>query len=145
MNPLDAVIPFRLRTLALAALAAVLASCTSTDGLFSGEKVDYKSTTASTKPLEVPPDLTQLARESRYQPRGGVVSASTAAAAAPATATTTAAPVATSVVALRSSGDLRIERQGQLRWLVTSQTPEQLWPLLRAFWEKSGFTLDVEN
>ncbi len=143
MNPFNAVIPLRLRTLALAALACLLAACTSTDGLFSGEKVDYRSAAAKTKPLEVPPDLTQLARDSRYQPRGGVVSASTAA--VPATATTTTAPVATPTVALNASGDLRLERQGQLRWLVTSQTPERLWPQLRAFWEKSGFTLDVED
>ncbi|MBE0548680.1 MAG: outer membrane protein assembly factor BamC, partial [Rubrivivax sp.] len=111
--------------------------------MFSGEKVDYRSAAASTKALEVPPDLTQLARDSRYQPRGGVVSASTAAGAA--TATTAAGPVATPTVALNASGDLRLERQGQQRWLVTSQTPEQLWPQLRAFWEKSGFTLDVED
>lgn len=143
MKPFNAVTPLRLRTLALAALAGLLAACTSTEGLFSGEKVDYRTATARAKPLEVPPDLTQLARDSRYQPRGGVVSASTAA--APATATATAAPVATPTVALKASGDLRIERQGQLRWLVTSQTPEQLWPQLRAFWEKSGFTLDVED
>ena len=143
MTPFNAVIPFRLRTVALAALAGLLAACTSTDGLFSGEKVDYRSASARAKPLEVPPDLTQLARDSRYQPRGGVVSASTAA--APATSTSTAAAVAAPAVALQASGDLRLERQGQLRWLVSSQTPEQLWPRLRAFWEKSGFTLDIED
>lgn len=144
VNPFNAVIPLRQRTLALAALTAMLAACTSTEGLFSGEKVDYRSATASTKSLEVPPDLTQLARDSRYQPQGGVVSASTAA--VPATATSTAAAVAAvPTVALNASGDLHIERQGQLRWLVTPQTPEQLWPQLRAFWVQSGFTLDIEN
>ncbi len=143
VTPFNAVIPFRLRTVALAALAGLLAACTSTDGLFSGEKVDYRSASARAKPLEVPPDLTQLARDSRYQPKGGVVSASTAA--APATTASTAAAVAAPTVALQTSGDLRLERQGQLRWLVSSQTPEQLWPQLRTFWEKNGFTLDVED
>jgi len=42
-------------------------------------------------------------------------------------------------------GDLRVERQGQQRWLVTPLTPEQLWPRLRSFWETNGFTLQTEN
>jgi len=144
VNPFNAVTPFRPRSVALAALACMLAACSSTSGLFSGESVDYKNADAKSKPLDVPPDLTQLARDTRLQPRGGVVSASTAAAAAPATAAA-AAPAATPVVALNTSGDLRIERQGQLRWLVSSQVPEQLWPQLRTFWEKNGFTIEVEN
>ena len=40
---------------------------------------------------------------------------------------------------------MRIERAGQQRWLVVQQTPEQLWPQLRQFWEKSGFTLALDN
>jgi len=148
VNPFNAETPFRPRSVALLALACMLAACTSTGGLFSGESVDYKNADAKSKPLDVPPDLTQLARDTRYQPRGGVVSASTAAApAAPvaAAAAATAAPAATPVVALSTSGDLRIERQGQQRWLVSPQTPEQLWPKLRGFWEQLGFEIEVEN
>ena len=140
--------PFRLRGLALAALACGLAGCTSTEGLFSGDKVDYKRAAASSKPLEVPPDLTQLARESRYQPRGGVVSASTSAAPVAAGASAAAAGTAAAAmpaVALNASGDVRLERQGQMRWLVSSRTPEQLWPQLRTFWEERGFTLEVDD
>ncbi|HRD97940.1 MAG TPA: hypothetical protein PLA97_16255, partial [Rubrivivax sp.] len=79
-----AVTPTRLAALAL---CAGLAGCSTLDGLFSGEKVDYRSGTVKTKALEVPPDLTQLSRESRYQLQGGVVSAS-GAAVAPAAPTT---------------------------------------------------------
>jgi outer membrane protein assembly factor BamC len=129
--------------LAVAALLA-LGGCSSTDGLLSGEKVDYQSQGAKVAPLDVPPDLTQLARDSRYQPQSGVVTASgiqsakTVAPATPATAASaTAAPAAV--------GDMRVERQGDQRWLVTSQTPEQLWPLLRAFWAERGFTLVVDD
>lgn len=141
---LHAALPLRLRRLAPLALACTMAACTSTDGLFSGEKVDYKSAAASTKSLEVPPDLTQLARESRYQPRGGVVSASAVAAPAPATAASAPA-AAQPAVALARAGDLRLERQGPQRWLVTSRTPEQLWPQLRTFWEERGFRLEVDD
>lgn len=123
-------------------LAAVLASgCTSFgDGLFSGDKVDYRGATVAAKPLEVPPDLTQLSRESRYQPQGGVVSASAAGTpAAPAAAGAALPPT----VALTAQGDVRVERAGQQRWLVVPQTPEQLWPRVKAFWEERGFSLDV--
>jgi len=152
VNPLDAVTPLRLRILALAALAALLSACTTTssDGFFSGEKVDYASAAAKTTSLEVPPDLSQLARDTRYQTRGGAVSAA-ASASAPAAATASrgvpAATTATVVptVALSSAGDVRIERQGQLRWLVVAKTPEQLWPAVRAFWEANGFRIEVDN
>jgi outer membrane protein assembly factor BamC len=130
--------------------AASLAGCTMFgEGLLSGDKVDYRGATVSAKPLEVPPDLTQLARESRYQPQGGVVSASTVAAgpavATPAAVSATAAAAGPATVALSSQGAVRIERAGQQRWLVVSQTPEQLWPQVKTFWEELGFTLDVAD
>jgi outer membrane protein assembly factor BamC len=125
--------------LSIAALAA-LGGCSSTDGLLSGEKLDYQSQGGKVAPLDVPPDLTQLARDSRYQPQSGVVSASGLQSSG-----RVATPAATTVVAPASIGDTRVERQGDQRWLVTSQTPEQLWPLLRAFWTERGFTLLVDN
>lgn len=134
--------------IALAA-ALLLAGCTSFsgDGFFGGDKVDYRNSTARTQPLEVPPDLTQLSRDSRYQPQGGVVSAAAAAAnpsnnaGAPGMAAAAAGPT----VALNAVDDMRIVREGQLRWLVVPLPPEQLWPLLRTFWEQRGFNLKVDN
>lgn len=135
------VAPFRPTAATVAALCAVFvlsAGCTSMDSTSSS--VDYRSAAAKTKPLEVPPDLTQLARDSRYQSQGGVISASSAGA-APAVS----AAANTLAVALQAQGTMRIERLGQQRWLVVEQTPEQLWPLLRAFWEQRGFTIAVED
>ncbi len=124
------------------ALAALLAACSSIDGFFSSDKVDYRSGGAvKPKPLEVPPDLTQLARDSRYQPQSGVVSAAaTPGAAAPAMA---ASGLAT--VAPLSRGGVRVERAGNTRWLVVPMTPEALWPVLKAFWTERGFTIASEN
>ena len=143
---------FAIRLTAPSVLVAAvsLAGCTVFgDGLLSGDKVDYRGATVSAKPLEVPPDLTQLARESRYQPQGGVVSASTAAAApggmTPAAAGAAVAAAGPATVALTSQGAVRIERAGQQRWLVVSQTPDQLWPQVKAFWEELGFTLEVAD
>jgi outer membrane protein assembly factor BamC len=137
-------------TLSIGLLALGLAGCTSTGSLFGGDKVDYRTEAVKTKPLDVPPDLSQLARESRYQPVGGAVTASAAAAAtaggAAAGAVTAAAAPATPVIALDKLQNLRVERAGQQRWLVVGQqTPEQLWPRVKEFWEKTGFEIAVEN
>jgi outer membrane protein assembly factor BamC len=134
-------------SLTVAGLAALLAACTtSTDGLFS-EKVDYRSAPTNTQTLEIPPDLTQLARESRYQVQTtGVVSAAAVAAAPSAVRPAPGGPAASpGTVAPAEIGAIRIERQGQQRWLVVPQTPEQVWPQLRAFWEGNGFTLVLDN
>lgn len=135
---LNAPAPQRLALLASLALAS---GCTTIgDGLFSGEKVDYRSTVVREQPLEVPPDLTQLARDGRYQPQRGVVSAAALGAAPSPVATAGAAPD-TAAVALNQAGGMRIERDGQQRWLVVPQSPDVLWPKLKTFWESQGFTL----
>ena len=55
----------------LLALAMALSACAALEG----DKIDYKSA-AKGSTLEVPPDLTQLSRDSRYTiPGGGPVSA----------------------------------------------------------------------
>lgn len=123
---------------ALAAATALLAGCT----IDSGPRglVDYRAAAKPSQPLEVPPDLSQLARETRYQPQGGVVSAS-AAANQPVGVVSAAAPG----VVPTQRGDIRVERQGSQRWLVVGRSPDQLWPQVRAFWESAGFELAVEN
>jgi outer membrane protein assembly factor BamC len=129
--------PHALRLGALVAAALLLAACSSAPQ--SARQSEYVTGAVRTNSLEVPPDLTQLARDTRFAPQGGVVSAS-AAARGPVTAAATQP-----AVALTALGDLRVERQGQQRWLVTSMTPEQLWPRLRSFWETNGFTLQTDN
>jgi outer membrane protein assembly factor BamC len=130
---------------ALVCLAALVAGCSSVDGLLSGDKVDYRTGAAKTAPLEVPPDLTQLAKDGRYQPQAGVISASRMG--QPATAPQGVAGVepATAKVAPVAYGNVRIERQGDRRWLVTSLTPDQVWPQVRAFWVDRGFKLEVDD
>ena len=123
----------------LAACLAALAGCSSIDSALSGDKVDYRGSTTRGTPLDVPPDLTQLSRDARYQAPGGTVSASNFenASAVPSAAASAVAPAAI--------GDMHIERAGSERWLVTDLTPEQLWPQLRAFWQERGFTLTSDD
>ncbi|HWI81933.1 outer membrane protein assembly factor BamC [Ramlibacter sp.] len=115
----------------LGVLAACAALALSACSVFEGEKIDYKSAGKGVA-LEVPPDLTQLARDSRYQIPGGAVTASSfqmgqAAPSLPTAATTL--------------GDVRIERAGTQRWLVVNRSADQLWGPVRDFWLESGFLM----
>src|SRR3569833_3009484 len=126
----------------LYALAAVsLAGCSSLSSLAEGDRIDYKSA-GKAPTLEVPPDLTQLQRENRYalpDANRGVATASgynmvqkpTANAATP--------------VAPKAVGDIRMEREGNQRWLVVKQSPEVLWPQIKDFWQDSGFLINIDN
>lgn len=129
-----------LRGLALS-LALALGGCSTIENMVAGDKIDYRSSGTKTPGLEVPPDLTQLARDSRYLPTGGAISAATFQAGASAPATVQSA----TTVAPTQIGEVRIERLGNQRWLVTPLTPEQLWPRLQAFWKDSGFTLVIDQ
>ena len=111
--------------------------------MLAGDKVDYRSTSAArSSGLEVPPDLTQLSRESRYQQPSGTISASTYQAAA---STPVASAVLVPVVAPQSVGAFRLERLGNERWLSTTLSPEAVFPQVRAFWKDNGFTLTQDR
>jgi len=122
-----------------AALAtAVLALCACS--ALQSEKVDYRSASAAKSPtLDVPPDLTQLSRDSRYVVIDGAVSAS-----GMQSAQAQAQP-GKSAVAPLSAGDMRIERAGNQRWLVVNRPAEKLWDPVKDFWQESGFTLVLEK
>ena len=123
------------------ALAVLLAGCSSSS-LFSDERVDYRTKSAKINPLEVPPDLTQLSGDSRYQQQQQrVVTASAMPAGGPATAVRTASP---SSVAPGTLNDVKIERDEHRRWINIGKPPEQVWPQIVSFWQDLGFTL-VKN
>ncbi|MEO7152156.1 MAG: outer membrane protein assembly factor BamC, partial [Burkholderiaceae bacterium] len=129
----------RLAPLALV-LALGLTACSTVENFMAGDKIDYRSTGTKTNGLEVPPDLTQLARDTRYGQQGGSVSASTFQAPLP-----PGSVPAVQTIAPQTLGDVRIERAGNQRWLATSMTPEQLWPQLQSFWADRGFKLLVNQ
>lgn len=138
--PTPLAFPRVLRPLALACLLAsgALAGCSTVENLLAGDKVDYKSNSSRRSTLEVPPDLTQLPKDTRYQPASGSVSASTfqTQTAGTTTTTATAATVAPSKV-----GEFMLERLGNARWIHTSLPPEAVFPKVRTFWKDNGFEL----
>ena len=122
---------------ALVALG-LLAGCSSLREVMEGERIDYKSSGAKGPSLDIPPDLTQLSRDTRYVVPGTAVSASSYQVGQPTQAVQTAAT---------NVGDVRIERAGTQRWLVVNRPADKLWGPVRDFWLESGFLLaqDQEN
>ncbi|XVJ70178.1 MAG: outer membrane protein assembly factor BamC [Rhizobacter sp.] len=134
------------------AVTSQLVGCSSIENFVGGDKVDYKTSGGKKSAgLEIPPDLTQLARDPRYQPSSGAVSAN--AFQAPTAGTQTSNNVATTVnVGSGTSSspamavaDMRIERSGNQRWLTTPLPPEKLWPQLQTFWAERGFVLITDQ
>ena len=115
----------------LATMGVALSACTTT----SQEKIDYRSTVKGS-PLEVPPGMTDYAKNAQYD-LSGVVSSKRVSAGQN-------APVA-GVPVLVESKDMYIERAGDTRWLVIKRPAEQVWPALQTFWEDNGFTLKVNQ
>jgi outer membrane protein assembly factor BamC len=126
-----------IRKILLAAATAAFAGCASDSG------VDYKKA-GTLPPLEVPPDLTSPARDNRYVvPESGRSSATLSGYQAerrdqPARAAGTA-------TVLPEVERMRIERAGTQRWLVVQEPPEKLWPVVKDFWQESGFLIKMEN
>jgi len=130
---------------AVLALIVSLGGCSMFgDSARTDEKVNYRTNARKVATLDVPPDLTPLARDGRYVPQAGRISASELNQAPRAAAAGASAPAMASV-ALNQAADLKIERAGQQRWLVSGRSPEQLWPLVKAFWEDAGFKLEREE
>ena len=121
----------------------VLQGCSGFRNMLSGEdSVDYKSVVRA-DPLSIPPDLTQAANDPRYR--------------APSSGTTTfsqfqqANQASAKGVSSAQSGvlptrtDMRVMRDGDLRWLVVDMPADKVFSLTADFWVESGFALDVTD
>lgn len=122
------------RTAVALTTLVLLSGCGS---LMDTDKVNYK-TEGGTKvvPLDIPPDLTQLNRDTRYAVPGGPVTASgMAVRPAPSVAATAAKQI----------NDVRIVRDGKQRWLVVNRSADAVWPIVQEFWKENGFEFVIEQ
>ena len=122
----------RIAKLGLIGLTVAVSACS----VLENDKIDYKSA-AKGSTLDVPPDLVQLSKDSRYVVTGGVATASGY--------QSTQAQPATSSTAAATLGDVRIERSGGQRWLVVSRPADKLWDPVREFWQENGFNLATDQ
>jgi outer membrane protein assembly factor BamC len=118
-----------------ATLPACLAFALLTSGcsVLDENKVDYRSAKKG-ETLEIPPDLTALARNDRYAVNtDGSVNA---------LGYQNTNQVSQNLpTAANSVADVRIEREGNKRWLVVNRPAAVVWPLVAGFWKDNGFTL----
>ncbi|MDP2263473.1 MAG: outer membrane protein assembly factor BamC [Hydrogenophaga sp.] len=121
------------RVTLLAAATLLVSGCS----VLQEDKIDYKSAQRGST-LDVPPDLTQLSRDSRYNVPGSIVTASGYQTAQP-------APATSATTAVSAVGDVRIERAGNQRWLVIDRPADRLWGPVRDFWQENGFRLELDQ
>ena len=114
--------------------ALALAGCS----VLESDKVDYRSSAVRAPSLVVPPDLTQLSKDTRYTVVDGGVSASGLKASQTAAAKTPLAMAS-------AIGDVRIERAGNQRWLVVKRPADKLWEPVKDFWQENGFLLAMDQ
>lgn len=120
-------------------LAAALAGC-SVSGIMDAGKTDYKSASKqSLPPLEIPPNLTRPTGDDRFAIPGG---GSTTYSAYSAERGITPKPGSTDL--LPNLAKVRMERSGTQRWLVVPDAPEKIWPIVKEFWQESGFLINME-
>jgi outer membrane protein assembly factor BamC len=120
------------RTAVVAAVALTLSACS----VLEEDKIDYKSA-AKAPTLEVPPDLSQLRKESRYALESNSATASGF--------NNASNRVADAGTAANNVGDVRMERQGNQRWLVVGRPADKVWEPLKEFWTSNGFTLTTDS
>ncbi len=127
---------YSLRLARLGMTAALLSLSLGACSVLESDRIDYKSA-GKAPSLEIPPDLTQLSKDTRYAIPGGTVSASGF--------QSGQAPVTGAGTAATTLGDVRIERAGNQRWLVVNRPADQLWDTVKDFWQENGFLLSLDQ
>jgi outer membrane protein assembly factor BamC len=130
----------RQRLIATLCLPVLLAGCNSLNSLFE-KKIDYRGAT-KLPPLEVPPDLTRPGRDDRYAlPESGAGGSATY---SQYNAERGGAVRSGTGDVLPSAGDIQVARDGDTRYLIVPEPPEKVWPVVRDFWQETGFALKIE-
>lgn len=129
------------RLLVVAASCAWLGACGLNDKIDEASKIDYRSS-ARLPSLEIPPDLTKPRADERFAVPEAAGDQRTWSS-FERSRSGPAVPVASQV--LPQVAGAHIERDGESRWLVVDQPPEQVWPVVRDFWRESGFGIETES
>lgn len=129
----------RLSGLMLSLLAITLAGC----GILpDSRKIEYKSA-GKAPTLEVPPDLSQVAKDDRFlvPDAAGKGSATFSAY----SADRSPAAQAKNSTVLPEVDKVRVERAGSQRWLVVAMPADALWDTVKDFWQETGFIVGTER
>ena len=110
------------------------------------KKIDYKSASKQTLPaLQIPPDLTAPGRDNRYSVPDVSASPGQATFSTYQAERIGAPRGSASADVLPTVDKIRMERNGDQRWLVLPDAPDKVWPLVKEFWQENGFLVNVEQ
>ena len=125
----------------LFAAAVLLVGCSTFDSLLETRKVDYKSA-GRLPPLEIPPDLTRPSQDDRFLVPDAPSGSATYSEYSKERANRPTSAVNPDL--LPKIENVRVERAGTQRWLVAQGSADDLWPIVKEFWQELGFIVNLE-
>ncbi|HET7062015.1 MAG TPA: outer membrane protein assembly factor BamC [Nitrosospira sp.] len=120
-----------------------LAGCQLMSLLPEAKKINYKSA-GKLPPLEVPPDLTAPGSDERYVVPDISPTGSATFSAYSKDRTKLAGVDGAAVLPAADETGVRMERSGTQRWVVVKGEPEDIWPVVKNFWQELGFIIKLE-
>ena len=128
--------------LAAALAIACLGACNSVRSFMDPANIEYRG--ASQGPaLDIPPDLVTPQGSDRYSLPARTSTQTLSDFQRERAAAGDAAPRSNEVLPERQGA--KIQRDGDLRWIVINQPPERVWPVLKDFWASQGFNLAIDS
>jgi outer membrane protein assembly factor BamC len=125
--------------------AVVLSACSSTSSTttsgaegIESKVFDYKAPPVKVRALDIPPELTSYAGDDRYAIPGDGENVTRYSEFAKGGSRKPAN-------VLPPARNVRIERKDARRWLVVDDKAENVWPVIKAFWQENGLTIKNEN
>ena len=128
-----------LKMISLACITVGLSACGTFSSMTSNDKIDYKKQGEVRGPnLALPPDLITAQADRRY-----VVQDGTATMSEYNQAVQKSTQMRSNV--LTGIPGMRIERDGDRRWLVVDKSATELYPQVKDFWQENGFLLLIDS
>lgn len=128
-----------LRTISLISAMVVLTACSSFSSMTASDKVDYKKSGDVRGPnLALPPDLIAAQADRRYVVQDGTATMSEYNQAVKKSSQTRSN-------VLTGIPGMKIERDGDRRWLVVDKSATELYPQVKDFWQENGFLLVIDS
>ena len=128
-----------LHTLSTVCAAIALTACSSFSSMTASDKVDYKKSGDVRGPnLALPPDLITAQADRRYVVQDGTATMSEYNQAVKKSSQTRSN-------VLTGIPGMKIERDGNRRWLVVDKSATELYPQVKDFWQENGFLLVIDS
>jgi outer membrane protein assembly factor BamC len=123
----------------LATALVCLAGCNTLAS--DGKRVDYRGAAPGVPAIEIPPDLTIPVADDRYKMPGDSGTVATYSEYSKAAGS----KASTSRATLPDFPNVHLERNGAQRWLVINRRAEDVWPVVKEFWEDNGLKIKSED